>query len=291
MDLLATARRLERITYGESHPHPPKAILVGWVWYAEVVRSLASESEPVAGGRMAANGVGSYLNKAVGLGFEGEPSEEDVARIERFFASRGIEPRVELTQFAPVGFLRRLAEHGFVLQEFENTLVLLLRGIGEPRTLLPGGWPDGVRVEHVDPSEDAQVDTFVRISGSGFIPDGEPMPEEFLRTGARAARVAAHDSYIAYAGGEVAGAGGCGTRGGSTSLFGTSVLPRFRRRGIQQALMVVRLERALALGSDLADITSHPGIPTERNAARLGFRLAYVRAVMVKRGPGLVPSP
>ena len=55
--------------------------------------------------------------------------------------------------------------------------------------------------------------------------------------------------------------------------------------------MAVRLERALELGSDLADITSHPGIPTERNAGRLGFQLAFVRPVLVKRAPGLVPSP
>jgi GNAT superfamily N-acetyltransferase len=75
------------------------------------------------------------------------------------------------------------------------------------------------------------------------------------------------------------------------SLFGTSVLPAFRRRGIQQALIAARLGRALSLRADLASITSHPGIPTERNAARLGFQLAFVRSVLVKRGPGLVPSP
>ena len=272
MDLLATARRLEAIQ-------------------AEVVRGLAAEAEPVAGGWMASNGPGSYLNKAVALGFDAEPGEEDIARVERFFASRGIEPRLELTQFAPVGFLRGLAEAGFVLQEFENTLVLPLRGLGAPRTLLPGGWPEGVRIERVDPRDDRRVDVFVRTSASGFVPEGEEIPAEYLRTGVRAARAPEHDSYLAYVGAEVAGAGGCGTRTGVTSLFGTSVLPRFRRRGIQQALMAVRLERALDLGSDLADITSHPGIPTERNAGRLGFRLAYVRPVLVKRGPGLVPSP
>jgi len=272
VDLRATARRLEAIQ-------------------AEVVRGLAAESEPVAGGWMAANGPGSYLNKTAGLGFDAEPSDDDVARIERFFVSRGIEPRVELTSFAPVAFLRGLAERGFVLQEFENTLVLPLTGIGDPRALLPRGWPEGVRIERVDPRDDPQVDTFVRTSGSGFIPEGEALPDEFLRTGIRAARTPEHDSFVAYADGQVAGAGGCGTRGAVTSLFGTSVLQPFRRRGIQQALIAVRLERALALGSDLADITSHPGIPTERNAARLGFRLAYVRAVLVKRGPGLIPSP
>ncbi len=272
MDLLAIARRLEAIQ-------------------AEVVRGLAAESEPVAGGWMAANGQGSYLNKAAGLGFAGEPTAEDVARIERFFASRGIEPRVELTNFAPPGFLRLLAEAGFVLQELENTLVLPLDALGDPRSLLPGGWPEDLRIERVDPADDREVEIFVRTSGSGFVPEGADFPEEFLRTGIRAARAPEHDSFIARVGGEVAGAGGCGTRHGVTSLFGTSVLPRFRRRGIQQALMAVRLERALALGSDLADITSHPGIPTERNAARLGFRLASVRPVLVKRWAGLVPSP
>ena len=107
---------------------------------------------------MAANGPGSYLNKAVGMGFDAEPTDEDVARVERFFAARGIEPKVELTQFAPAPFLRKLAEHGFVLQEFENTLVIPLRGLGDPRALLPGGWPEGVRIERVDPRDDPQVD-------------------------------------------------------------------------------------------------------------------------------------
>jgi GNAT superfamily N-acetyltransferase len=272
MDFLATARGLEAIQ-------------------AEVVRQLASDSEPVAGGWMAANGPGSYLNKAVALGFDREPGDEDVARVDRFFASRGIEPKVELTQFASVPFLRRLAGKGFVLQEFENTLVLPLKGLGDPRALLPGGWPEGVRIERVDPDDDGKVDLFVRTSASGFIPEGEQISDEFLVTGARSARAPEHDSYVAYVGDDVAGAGGCGTRHGVTSLFGTSVLPRFRRRGIQQALMAERLERALALGSDLADITSHPGIPTERNAGRLGFRLAFVRPVLVRRAPGLVPSP
>ena len=130
MDLLATARRLEAIQ-------------------AEVVRSLAAESEAVAGGWMTANGPGSYLNKAVAMGLEAEPNDADVARIERFFASRGIEPRVELTQFSAVRFLRRLAEQGFVLQEFENTLDPSApgtwRATGAASRRLAGGGTDRAR--------------------------------------------------------------------------------------------------------------------------------------------------
>jgi hypothetical protein len=271
MDFLATARRLEAIQ-------------------GEAVRDLASDSEPVAGGWMAANGQGSYLNKAVGLGFDAEPSAEDVGRVERFFASRGIEPRIELTAFAPVGFLRTLAELGFVLQEFEHTLVRPLDPSGI-ETMLARGRPDGVRVEPLDPADSRQVRAFVLTSASGFFAEGETIPDSLLQTGLKAARAPDHHGFVAYVDGEIAGAGGSSFRRGVMSLFGTSVLPRFRRRGIQQALIVARLGRGVSLHADLASITSHPGIPTERNAARLGFQLAYVRAVMVKRGPGLVPSP
>lgn len=272
MDLLATARRLEAIQ-------------------AEVVRALAADAEPVAGGWMAANGTGSYLNKAVGLGFEAEPSDEDVARIERFFASRGIEPRVELTPFAPVGFLRRLAEHGFVLQEFENTLVLPIAELGELARRMPSGWPENVRIQPLDATDGPQLRTFVETSARGFLPEGAPLPDSYLQTGLKAARDPHHHGFLAYADGVIAGAAGSSIHRGVLSLFGATVLPAFRRRGIQQALIAARLGRALAQGAELASITSHPGIPTERNAARLGFRLAYVRAVLVKRGPGLVPSP
>ena len=273
MDFLATARRLEAIQ-------------------AEVVRDLASDSEPVAGGWMAANGPGSYLNKAVGMGFDAEPSPDDVERVERFFSVRGVEPRIELTAFAPTGFLRRIAEQGFVLQEFEHTLVLpVSEGLAGLEGRLAARRQPDIRITPLDPSNAAQVRTFVETSASGFFPEGAATPETFLETGTKAALGSDHHGFLAYVGGQVAGAAGSSYRAGVMSLFGTSVLPAFRRRGIQQALIAARLGRALSLRADLASITSHPGIPTERNAARLGFQLAFVRSVLVKRGPGLVPSP
>jgi GNAT superfamily N-acetyltransferase len=71
-------------------------------------------------------------------------------------------------------------------------------------------------------------------------------------------------------------------------LFGTSVLPEFRCRGIQQLLMFERLRLARERGAAIATIASIPGIPTERNAARLGFVLSYVEANMIKPG---APAP
>jgi len=272
MDYLALAQRLESV-------------------HAQAMRALAQDAAPLADGWMTADGPGSYLNKAVGFGFADVVGADALETLESFFVSRGIEPRAELTAFAPIALLRALAESGFVLQELENVLVKAFVGREVRPVLLPGGWPAGVEIERLDPDNPDQVRTFVETSASGFFPEGEPPPQEFLATGIRSARAPEHDGFIAYLDGRAIGAGGSATRAGVTSLFGTSVLPAFRGRGVQQALIAARLERARALGSELASITSHPGIPTERNAARLGFQMAYARIVLVKRGPGLVPSP
>jgi GNAT superfamily N-acetyltransferase len=66
------------------------------------------------------------------------------------------------------------------------------------------------------------------------------------------------------------------------------VLPEFRRRGIQQALIAARLNYAAARGARLATIGSKPGAGTERNVRRMGFATAYTKPVMVRPGPGLV---
>jgi hypothetical protein len=147
-----------------------------------------------------------------------------------------------------------------------------------------------VTVERVDPRDEAAVREFIAVSMSGFLPADTPAPEVFVETGLKAAREPTCDSYVARVDGVVAGAGGCESSGGLTGLFGTSVKPAYRQRGIQQALIVARLERGQELGSRQAFIVSGPGIPTERNATRLGFRMAYTRVVLVKHGEGLLPS-
>ena len=72
------------------------------------------------------------------------------------------------------------------------------------------------------------------------------------------------------------------------AFFGLRVLPEFRRRGIQQALIAARLNYAAARGARLATIGSRPGAGTERNVRRMGFATAYTKPVMVRPGPGLV---
>ena len=272
MDRLALARRLEAIQ-------------------SDFVRSSAADSIPVAEGCAAANGIGSYLNKAVGFGLDSVPEVAALEAMEAFFASRGIEPKVELTAFAPIPLLELLGSRGFMLRELEHSFFRPLSKDEDLRRLLPGGWPAGLELERVDATDAGRLRTFVETAASGFLSEGRPISDEWLATGFAFARRPGTDNFLALVDGRVAGAAGCSTRSGLVSLFGTSVLPSFRQRGIQQALMVARLERGRSLGADLADITSRPGIPTERNADRLGFQLGYVRIALVKPGPGLAPSP
>ncbi|QAT85052.1 acetyltransferase [Corallococcus coralloides] len=252
--------------------------------------ALSTASATLADGWMAFGGVGSYINKSCGYGFERDVTDAELDALVDFFASRGVEPKAELSPFAPQALLKGLAARGFVLREFETVLYRLLRA-GEDLSRLARGAPAGLRVERVDPSDDAAVRRFVEVAGSGFVPEGESMPAVFLELGLKAARNPASDSYVAWLDGVAVGAGSCEVSDGLTSLFGTSVLPAYRRLGVQQALIVARLARGLEKGSDLAAIMSSPGIPTERNAMRLGFLMAYSRAVLVKPGAGLEPSP
>jgi GNAT superfamily N-acetyltransferase len=258
---------------------------------AVAAAELALESQPLADGWLSFGGPGAYVNKACGLGMERPLTDAELDTLVTFFTSRGVEPRIELCPFAHPSLLPGLAQRGFILRHFVNTLVRKLPPGNAPLVTPAPSMPPGLTIERVDPTDAAAVRQYVEVAESGFLPEGErEVPEVFMNLGLKAARKPTQDCFVARLGGEIVGAAGCEARDGATALFGTSVKPAWRRRGIQQALIAARLERARERGSQLATIMSSPGIPTERNAARLGFTMAYTRVILVKHGEGLVPS-
>jgi GNAT superfamily N-acetyltransferase len=257
---------------------------------ATAAAELAREAQPFAEGWLAFGGPGSYVNKACGFGLGRPITESELDGLVTFFTSRGIEPRIELSPFVPASLLEGLARRGFALQRFANVLFRKLSADDALRASLPHGWPQAVTVERVDPRDDDAVREYVEVSESGFLAEGELLPQEFLEIGIKAVRRPTQDAFVARIGRELVGAGGCESSEGVTALFGTSVKPAWRGRGIQQALIAARLEQGRERGSQLAVIISGPGIPTERNATRLGFSMAYSRVYLVKHGEGLAPS-
>jgi len=251
---------------------------------------IAQESEAIAGGVMCFSGKGSWANQAAGLGHDGPVTESEIDRLVQYYVSRGVEPQIEVAATADASLIAGLETRGFTLREFENILYRRVAGDEELREAMPNPWPEGLVIERVDPSDSDAVNEHVRTASMGFVPEGEEIPEVNFQLGVRMVESPNCAAFTARMDGVVVGAGAMEVSTEISCLFGTSVLPAYRRRGIQGALIVRRLEHVRDSGCRLAVIHSEPGIPTERNAMRLGFGLAYSKAVLRMRGEGLEPS-
>jgi len=120
-----------------------------------------------------------------------------------------------------------------------------------------------------------------RVAALGFAEDQRPGAgeEEFGRI------MAARDEAVlvlAWVEGEPAGTGALVIDGGVGWLSGDSTLPRYRRRGLQQAIQRYRLSLARDAGCDLAVAEAAPGSPSQRNMERLGFGIVYTHVEFVK---------
>ena len=67
------------------------------------------------------------------------------------------------------------------------------------------------------------------------------------------------------------------------ALFGAGTLVEFRGRGLQTALLRLRMQVAAQAGCEVAVIVTQGGGTSQRNAERLGFRVAYSKATMIRK--------
>ncbi|MBX3324167.1 MAG: hypothetical protein KF757_14405 [Phycisphaeraceae bacterium] len=259
------------------------------------VAEIADLAEPIMGGMMSFTAPGSWTNQACGMAIDGPVTDADLDRLVEFYVSRGCAPRVELCPFADKTLIEGLAARGFVLADFETVLARSIN-LGAGDLALACRPPEGIEIRRIDPGDPAQVDQWIRVSSSGFI---QPDSAGFATFYEASRRVAVHPRmacFIAVQSAQVVGAGGVEVASplGTDSiacLVATSVLPDFRRRGVQQALISARLAHAREQGAIWATIQSKPRISTERNARRLGFETAYTKCVLVLRRPDLIESP
>ena len=85
--------------------------------------------------------------------------------------------------------------------------------------------------------------------------------------------------YLARVDGEDAGAGVLFFHGGDAALANASTLERFRRRGVQTALVAKRLGVAAEAGAGLITGLTTFGSDSQRNMERAGLRMAYTKTV------------
>jgi GNAT superfamily N-acetyltransferase len=252
---------------------------------AHSVGAIATASRPWLGGVMARGAPGSWVNQALGVGLDvAEPTAGDIAELREFYEPHGIEPRVEVTPFVSPALLAVLGDTGFRLRGFETVLACDLAAwspSAEP--------PAGVAVRPLDRTDADEVERFGRALHRVFMHD-EPTDGDLRLLQAMVAVDFAH-GFVATVDGAFAGGGMVDVCGEVATLYFGATIDRFRRRGVQTALLLARLRLAREHGVRIATVGSEPSRTTERNAMRCGLTPAYTRQALVRPGEGLTPSP
>lgn len=257
---------------------------------ARLARGLGeiAEARRAFGGGVAARGSpGTWVNSAVGMALRGPVARHEIESVLSWYESASVEPRFEVAPFVDAAFLDDCAALGMVVRAFENTFFRTLKRDEPLRPVVDP--PAGLSIAIVDPRDETAVHSYSLVVTTGFFPEGMTPRAEDLAVTARAVRHPRTLAFTASLAGRVVGAGAMEIADQCAALFGLSVLPEFRRRGIQQALLAARLSEAARRGATLATIGSRPGVATERNVRRMGFQLAYTKVILVRPGPGLAP--
>lgn len=232
----------------------------------------------VGGGRALFGVTGSPLNKMLGLGLRASVSDVDLDAIEAFYESHRSAAQIELCPLAASDVAPRLSARGFMLQGFENQLARTLGANSSAPLIDPA-----LRVARTSPQDDELwVDVVSEAFAAAEI-SGPVTPESIdqMKVVMRQFDRPAITRYLVWAQGEPAGGGATYVRDGVLGIFGTATLPRYRRRGVQTAL-VSRALAEEASRADLAIATTEPGSTSQRTFERLGFSLIYTRAILVK---------
>jgi len=245
---------------------------------ARVLAEVGGEGAALDGGWMACDPRGSWATYAAGLGVDGPVSDATLDALVAYYAARGRRAAIQITPYQHPSLLDGLAARGFTVYELESVLARALT----PR---PAGVAvPGLRFQPVDPDDDDSVANFVAAQLAGFFPDRAPPPAMIPIT-ERVARSSRCRLWLMTVDGELAGSGGLEVFEDAAVLIAGAVMPHFRRRGIQQAFVRFRLEQARLDGRAYATVGSTPGGPTERNALRAGFQMAYTQIGLARPAP------
>ena len=227
----------------------------------------------VAGGRVLYAGADLPVERATGLGMNGPVTQDEVAVVEAFYRDRGLPPRVDLCPLAHPTLLDLLQQAGYRIDTFYSILFC-------PLQIEAGA--DGLTAEiQVSLAKTEEADLWIKTTAQGFTEMEHP-PFADLRILTPNFTSEGGQCFFAWIDGQPAGGGGMYVHAGVAEFGGASTRMAYRNRGVQIALLRHRLHAAAAAECDLAMVMSEPGSGSHRNAERVGFRVAYTKAVMVR---------
>jgi hypothetical protein len=236
----------------------------------------------LGGGHAVFLGAGSPLSQAQGLGMSGPVAEDDLALLDRFFKERDTLTQIEVASLADPSLLPSLSLRGYLVAEQSHCLVSLLAGRAareREQSVDARGQTEEVEVSPIGTD---QLEEWVDVLMNSFFEEPEHAPPT-LREGALAmAMIPTVTTWVARVAGQPAGGGSLMIQDGLALFCGDGTLPAFRGRGVHSSVIQARLSHALRADCNLAAICTQPGSGSQRNAERLGFRVAYARTMMVR---------
>lgn len=227
-----------------------------------------------AGGCAVYAGPNSPFCSAVGLGMAGPVTAADLDLIEAFYRSHGAPTRVTLCPLADPSLAELLGRRGYRPKGFLN---VLYRPVGPNDQITPPP-PTGVAVELVGPD---LYEMWAAMVSRGFQSDDRAAPE-YPNIAFCSVHQAGSLGFLARLHGEPAGGANLRIHDRLACFSGASTRAPLRGHGVQTALLYARIAHAAATGCDVATVKTTPGSPSQRNAQRAGFAVAYSRLSLIK---------
>jgi len=270
----ALARRLES---AEEMPQVHYANL-----YQKLKPEIGAAVESICGGHMIFAGLNSPIGRTVGMGFDGTATAADLDRMEQFYRSHAALSQIDVCPLTDPSLLEMLKQRSYAMAELNNVLFRRLNDNDQNDNdrKEAAASPAGVTIRQGH-AEEAQA--FSDIVVRSFFPNGDE-PAGFAEMIAPIYQAEGAILFVAEVEGKpvACAAGLIVPERRILALFGAGTLPDFRRRGLQTALLLRRMETAQKAGCEYAVIVTQGGTTSMRNAERLGFRVAYSKATLIK---------
>jgi ribosomal protein S18 acetylase RimI-like enzyme len=248
------------------------------VLYARAFQKMRPEigaaEEEICGGHMIFAGLGSPIGRATALGLDRAFTPDDLDRVEQFYRSHHAPAQVDLCPLHDLAVFEMCNLRGYSIAELNNVLYRPLdsnENFSDP--------PARCTIRRGRPEEARELGAIVERA---FFPDGAPeacrdlLSPLYQMDGAL--------TFAAEIDGKTAacGAGLVIPAHGIFAVCGAGTAAEFRGRGLQTALLQARLAAAAQEGCEHAVVVTQGGTTSQRNAERLGFRVAYSKVTVIK---------
>jgi hypothetical protein len=227
-------------------------------------RELCAQALTIGSGVAAFAGVESPLSQAVGLGMGVAISDNDMERVTAFYEERDTTPRVLVNPNADLSLPRALARAGYVPAEYENALGADLAQVRGARD---------VRIVEASDRIAWGILSAKGFLGTDDVPEGASTVGEIVGCAEGVIALECREDGV------VAATGAMAVQGELAGFFASSVLPPFRGRGWQTALILDRLARARESGARFGRASAAVGSASERNFLKCGFCVLYTRTM------------